>query len=390
MNCYDYAVIGAGIAGASFAARVAPQARVLLLEQEMAPGYHATGRSAALFSSLIGDHMIGAITEASREFFTTPPAGFTTRALLQPRCSLHIGRADMGPQAKQLACRPGTRIINTQQALAMVPTLRPESAVYAVLEQECCDIDVNELHQGYLRMARRHDAVLINDCRIEGLSRHHGLWTLDAGHSSFQARVVVNAAGAWADNIAELAGCTPRGLQPLRRTALLFDPPRSFDVARWPAVIAMDEAYYFKPDAGCLLASLADETPSPPCDAQAEDLDIAMAVDRIENATTLEVPRINQSWAGLRTFAPDRHPLIGFDRDVPDFFWLAGQGGYGVQTSPALSAFAAALALDTPLPESVLKHGINNRCAFSPNRHFASIDHPTEHLESPALMDTKL
>ena len=389
MTCYDYAVIGAGIAGASFAARVAPHARVLLLEQEMAPGYHSTGRSAALFSSLIGDPVIGAITEASRAFFEHAPEGFSHHALLHPRRSLHIGQQDMSAHATQLLCRPGTQEIDTRGALAMVPVLHPQSAAHAVLEENCCDIDVNELHQGFLRLARNHGAQLINQCPVVRITRGTGHWTLDAGGNRHQARVVVNAAGAWADDVATLAGCKPRGLQPLRRTALLFDPPHEHNTAHWPAVIAMDEAYYFKPDAGCLLASLADETPSPPCDAQAEELDIALTVDRLEKATTLDVRRINQSWAGLRTFAADRHPLIGFDQDMPDFFWLAGQGGFGVQTSPALSALAASLALDTPLPETLVQHGITDRDVFSPNRHFASMATPADQPQSPELMEIK-
>lgn len=370
MDRYDYVVIGGGIAGASFAARVAEHARVLVLEQEIGPGYHATGRSAALLTSFIGDPIIGRITRASRPFLSQAPAGFSDLPLLHPRGVLHVGSAASPAVEAQFVQSADAEAMSTADALRAVPILQPESARHAYWEAAACDIDVNALHQGYIRHAQARGAQFVNKAEVQRLAQHGSGWTVSATVGDFGAGTVVNAAGAWADDIAELAGAQPCGLQPLRRTAILVDLPPGVDARGWPAVIEMNEAYYFKPDAGSLLVSPADESPSPPCDAQAEEWDIAVAADRLETATTLEVRRVVRSWAGLRSFAPDRLPVVGLDPDVDRFFWLAGQGGYGVQTSPALSAFAAALALGQPLGDDLQAHGIQNRDAFSPARPF--------------------
>lgn len=366
MDCYDFAVVGGGIAGASFAARIAPQARVLLLEREPAHGYHTTGRSAALFSALYGNEPVRALTRASRAFFDAPPAGFSEHPLLSPRGCLYAGSAQDAEAVQQIAASPLAQLVSANEARRRVPILTPAASAHAAYEPGAFDVDVNALHQGFLRAARAAGARLLTDAGVIALEKRRH-WQLTTSAGTFEARVLVNAAGAWADALAQMAGAAPCGLQPLRRTAILLDPAPESGSAGWPAVIAADESYYFKPDAGLLLASPADETPTAPCDAQPEELDIAVCVDRIETATTLKVRRVIRAWAGLRTFAPDRTPVVGYDDSIEDFFWLAGQGGYGVQTAPALSEAAAALALRQELPARLLSEGFASE-ALSPRR----------------------
>lgn len=353
---FDFAVIGSGIAGASFAARVAPRARVLLLEREPQHGYHTTGRSAALYSALYGNPVITALTRASRPFFDAPPKGFAAHPLLSPRSVLYPATAQSRDALDSICASPLARLISGAEARAQVPILREGTTVCAAYEEGACDVDVHALHQGFLRQARAAGGILQVGAELTGLERG-SRWRLRTSAGDFEAAAVVNAAGAWADRVALMAGVPPLGVQPLRRTAMLLDPAPLTGIERWPAVIAADESWYFKPDAGLLLASPADETPSEPCDAQPEELDIAICADRIETATTLKVQRIVRAWAGLRSFAPDRSPVAGYDATAPGFFWLAGQGGYGVQTAPALSEVAAALALEEAIPAPITDEG---------------------------------
>ena len=366
MSKFDFAIVGAGIAGASLAARLAPQARVLLLEREAQPGYHSTGRSAALYSALYGNAPIRALTRASRAFFDAPPDGFAEHPLLTPRGVLYAGGADCAGIVDELARSALAQRISPEAARAKIPVLRPEHSLHCAYEPDACDIDVHAVHQGFLRLARRAGAQLVCDAPVRSVQAD-GSWWLAAGGQVYEATVLVNAAGAWADELARLAGAAQQGLAPLLRTALTFDAPADTEFAHWPALIAADESFYFKPDAGQLLASPADETPSPPCDAQPDELGIAHCVDRIERATTLNVSRVRRSWAGLRTFAPDRTPVVGYDPACPRFFWLAGQGGYGIQTAPGLSDTAAALALRQPLPSYLQAEGLDP-AALAPGR----------------------
>lgn len=354
---FDFAIIGGGMAGASLAARLAPRANVLLLETEQFSGYHSTGRSAALYSALYGNPPIQALTRASRGFFDAPPAGFTEHPLLTRRGVLYAGGAEHAQAVAEIARSPLARQIESAQAREMVSVLREETSQSVAYEPDACDVDVNALHQGFLRMAKAAGATVVNRAQTTALA-HNGGWHLTTSGGDFTSDVIVNAAGAWADTVATLAGAQPLGLQPLLRTAINIDGPAGVDVAGWPAVIAADESFYFKPDAGVLLASPADETPCDPCDAQAEELSIAICVDRIERATTLSVARVRRSWAGLRTFAPDRTPVVGYDDLCPGFFWLAGHGGYGIQTAPALSQAAASLAMSEFLPGFIEEEGL--------------------------------
>lgn len=367
MTRYDFAVIGAGIAGAAFAARAAPQARVLLLEQEPHPGYHSTGRSAALYTSLYGNELVRALSRASHGFLRTPPPGFAEHPLLTPRGRLYVGSNAQRDALDAIAALPLAQRLSGETARARVPVLRAEVAAHAVLDTSAHDIDVNALHMGFLKMAKAAGATLACKAGVQALERIDG-WRLATAQGDFHARVLVNAAGAWADSVAAMAGARPLGIQPLRRTAVLIDSPDAADSAAWPAVIAADASYYFKPDAGLILVSPCDETVSAPCDAQPEELDIAIGIDRIESATTMRIRRVTRAWAGLRSFAPDRSPVVGYDHECPDFFWLAGLGGYGVQTAPALSTLAASLALRRPAPAELAAEPALRAEAFSPAR----------------------
>ncbi|HLW23644.1 MAG TPA: FAD-binding oxidoreductase [Steroidobacteraceae bacterium] len=362
MRAVDAVVIGAGMAGASVAAHLAEHRRVVLVEAEERAGYHSTGRSAALFTEIYGNEAIRALTRASRAFLSTPPPGFTAGSLLRPRGCLFIATPAQLELLERFAAlpdvAPATHPISREEAERRCPVLRPGYVAAALFEPDSADIDVQALHQGYLRLFRARGGELLTAAPVNGLDRVAGGWSVRAGGESLRTPLLVNAAGAWADEIAARAGVAPLGLTPMRRTALLIEPPPGIAVADWPFVNDIEELFYFKPEAGLLFISPADETPVAPGDAQPEEWDVAVAVERIENATTLHIERLKARWAGLRTFAPDRSPVVGFAPDAPGFFWLAGQGGYGIQTAPALSRLAAALALENPVPPDLLAGGL--------------------------------
>ncbi|HMK85856.1 MAG TPA: FAD-binding oxidoreductase [Steroidobacteraceae bacterium] len=362
MSSADIIVIGAGIAGASVAAHLAETQRVVLVERESRPGYHSTGRSAALFTEIYGNSSIRALTRASRAFLLEPPAGFTEERLTRPRGCLYIAtEAQLGTLqafARESDIARATRRLTAPEAKALVPILRDEYLAGALLETDCADIDVHGLHQGYLRLLRRRNGRILNDAPVQAICDERGGWSVDAGVETLTARLIVNAAGAWADEVAALAGIGRVGLVPCRRTVVVVDPPPGVPVGGWPFVGDIDQRFYFKPDAGSLFLSPADETPVAPSDAQPDEWDIAVAIERFESATTLEVTRLKARWAGLRTFAPDRTPVVGFSPEHRGFFWLAGQGGYGIQTAPALSRAAAALVLELPIPKDLIENGV--------------------------------
>jgi D-arginine dehydrogenase len=351
----DILIIGGGIAGASAGAELARTHRVLVLEGEDAPGYHSTGRSAAVFSESYGNGAVRALTRASRHFFHQPPADFSAYPLLKRRSWLHVAAASQASvletflATEDVASR--VRRVSPEEALAFSPLLLPETAAAGgAYEQDAADIDVDALHQGYLRLLRQRGGTIITGAQVTALARSGAQWLIESTAGAFRARVVVNAAGAWADRVAMLAGVAPMRLQACRRTAVLVEPAAREISDSWPLTVDIEEAYYFKPDAGVLFISPADETPVEPSDVQPEELDVAIAIDRVERATGVTIARVRRKWAGLRTFAPDRAPVIGFDAAAPGFFWLAGQGGYGIQTAPAAAALAAALVRDEPRP----------------------------------------
>lgn len=370
----DCIVVGAGIAGASIAASLAGRLKVTVLEAEPQAGYHSTGRSAALYAPIYGNAVIRALTRASRAFFDAPPAGLTGMSnapLLRSRETLFLVGAGQERLADDFRAEPdvgaGTLVLSIDETLARVPVLARERIAGALLDPSSADIDVDLLHQGLLRQARAHGAQLRLNERLLGLERHGGTWLAHTSAGVHGAPVVVNAAGAWADTVAQLAGLMPMPLQPMRRTAALIDVPGGLDCSAWPAVVTIDESHYFKPEAGLLLISPADETPSPPCDAQPEEWDVAVAVDRFETLTGQPVRKVHRRWAGLRVFSPDRSPVVGYDPATTGFFWCAGHGGYGIQSAPALGAFAAAQLLRCPLPEP-LAHLQAHAAELSPER----------------------
>jgi D-arginine dehydrogenase len=359
---FDVLVIGAGIAGASVAAELASRRRVVILEMEEQPGYHTTGRSAAVFAECYGNRLVRALTRASRPFLERTPPGAEV-PLLAPRGWLSIARRDqlerLGDLERELLANGGTvQPVSEAEARALVPILRRGHVAAALLDRSAMDIDVHALHQLYLRRLRAAGGETITGARAVALDRAGGDWRVRTTQGDFAAPIVIDAAGAWADEVGRLAGAATIGLAPMRRTALILDLPRGTRISGWPLVVDADESFYFKPEGGTLLASPADETPSPPCDARPEDLDVAVAVDRITAACDIEVSHVARRWAGLRSFVADRSPVAGFDPRAAGFFWLAGQGGYGIQTAPALSRLAAALALGEPIPDDIAAQGV--------------------------------
>lgn len=340
-------VIGAGIAGAAAAWHLAEHAAVDIIEREAHPGAHATGRSAALHTETSGAPVVSALAAASRPFLAEPPAGFTGHALLSRRGLLWIARAaerDLLEDKAAAAEAHGVEVhrLDSSQCCDLVGVLHSEAAAGGVHEPGAMNIDVDGLLQGFLRGARSRGAELHVDAAITAVTERDGGWRVQAGERRWDCDVVVNAAGAWCDPVATLAGIAPLGLRPLRRSVFVFPPPEGVDASGWPMVWDIGNRFYFEPEGPMLLVSPVDETPSEPCDARPEVEDIALGVEELEAATTMQVRGVRRTWAGLRTFTPDDVPAAGFDPDHPGFFWLAGQGGYGIKTSPALGRLAAA------------------------------------------------
>ncbi len=369
-DTFDIIVIGAGIAGASSAAEmIVGGDRVLLLEAEDQPGYHSTGRSAAVYTCAYGPPVIRALTRASGDFYRNPQSPYIDHPLLRRRGVLFVATADQGEALAELEreMAGGVRRIDIETARSLVPLLRPEYAVEALIEDDASDIDVMALHQHYLKSFRAAGGVLKTSARVTALRGDGEQWQVETTAGDFTAPTIVNAAGAWADEIARFAGVVPVGLVAKRRTALLVEPPAGTNADDWPISVDAQEQFYMKPDAGKLLISPADETPSEPCDAQPDELDVAICVDRVETAFDLSVRRIDHKWAGLRSFVADRCPVIGFDTKVSGFFWLAGQGGYGIQSAPAAARTASALVRHLPIPDDLIREGVTE-AALSPGR----------------------
>lgn len=350
-------VVGGGIAGLSIAAALGETASVTLLEREGHLGYHASGRSAALFSETYGNELVRALSVASRPAFLE--GGFFEHK----RGALHFGAPGDDAAIDALASAqqrlvPGVRRLTAGQVEALVPVIAASTTCGGAFEPDAMDIDTGKMLQAAAAATKAAGGRIVAGAEVLEISRHAEELCVKTSVGAFEGDVVVNASGAWADVVAARAGLSPLGLSPKRRTAFLFDAPAEMDIRTWPLVVDLRESFYFKPDAGRLIGSLADETDSPPCDAYPEDLDVAIAVDRIEKATALRIGRPSAPWAGLRTFSPDRSPVAGFDPRLPGFFWLAGQGGYGFQVSLALSRIAAALLRGASMPADMVDLGI--------------------------------
>ena len=357
----DFLVIGAGIAGASIGYFLAPHGRVLLLERESQPGYHTTGRSAALFIESYGTPQVRALTCASRAFFETPPPGFTEHPLLSPRGAMYVGTADQTAALDEAyesarSISPNVQRLDEAAARARVPVLAP--GLRAVLEQDPMDMDVNAIHQGYLRGLKARGGKITCNAEVTRCERIGADWEIEASGMAYRAPIVINAAGAWCDVIAGLTGARKIGLQPKRRSAFIFAPPEGMATAHWPMVFGTGESFYFKPDAGMLLGSPANEDPVDPQDVQPEEYDIALGIGRIEEATTMRIRRPTRVWAGLRSFVADGDLVGGYDPGCKGFFWLAAQGGYGIQTSPAMGEACAALVRGLPIPARYVHFGL--------------------------------
>jgi D-arginine dehydrogenase len=362
MQTCDVLIVGGGIAGVSAAYEIAAFAKTILLERESQPGYHTTGRSAAVFAPAYGNRLIRALTGASHAFYRERAGGLADHPVLAPRGALFVGRADQLASLQAMYDEihpeaPDLERMEDQQLRARVPVLRPEYVAGGLYDPSSLDMDVAAIHQGYLKGFRARGGQVVTDAEVSAIKTAAAPWRVETRAGRFEAGVLVDAAGAWADQLAEMAGVAPVGLVPKRRTAILFEPSIAPDPA-WPVVIDADEEFYFKPESGLLLGSPADETPLPPCDVQPEELDVAIAIDRIERAASFRVRHVRRKWAGLRTFAPDRTPVVGREDTVAGFFWLAGQGGYGIQIAPALARAAARLLLEGALPKDLLDRGL--------------------------------
>jgi len=373
MNQADYIIIGGGIAGACAGYWLSQQARVIVLERESLPGYHSTGRSAALYIAAYGTPQVRALTLGSRAFFDHPPTGFAEHPLLTPRAELLvdlIGDPDE-LQRQYLSAKalvPETRLLDVNEAMAMMPILRREKVHGAIYDPTVCDIDTDALYQGYLRGIRRNGGEIHTDNEVQQLTRDgHGQWLINTSQQCFSAPVIINAAGAWADHIGELAGAQKIGLQPKRRSAFIFAPPAELNIHAWPELAALDGSFYMKPDAGMFLGSPANADPVEPHDVQPEELDIATGIYHIEEATTLTIRRPTRTWAGLRSFVSDGDLVCGFDPQVEGLFWIAAQGGYGIQTSPAMGQASAALVRGEALPQALMEFGLTE-AMLSPKR----------------------
>ena len=346
----DVAVIGGGIGGIAAAYFLAPSVSVAVLEMEPHVGMHATGRSAALYVPNYGNAVVRALTRASRSFLLSPPEKFCDAPLVQPRGLLQLARVGQQfalDKMLQIALpySPTARVLDATEVTGKYGFVRESTICGALWLDDTMELDVNALLTGFLRGAKSQRATIVTDCRVERLEHSAGRWLVHTPRGRLEADAVLNAAGAWADGIALAAGGRALGIQPKRRTAAIVPAPAGQSVQSWPFVTDYNESFYFKPDAGKLLVSPADETPMAPCDAYPEDIDVAIAIERISELTSIEINRVERSWAGLRSFAADRSPVIGADPVLPRFFWSAGQGGYGVQTAVAWAQLAAALVI---------------------------------------------
>ena len=364
MSSSDIIVIGGGIAGLSAASALSAHAKVTVVEAEEAVGYHSSGRSATMLHYALGDPLVRALTLASRPFFEAPPSEFADVPLGHRMPVLIHAREDELAALDQLdadiAPFAVLERVGEEGVLELCPVIRTGEggAVAGLVDRNGMRLDPHALLQGHARALRHKGGEIITNARVSALQRAGGAWTVTTERGqTFSAPTIINAAGAWADAVAELAGLGRMGLKPLRRTIITFEGPEGEDVSNWPFAKTVGDELYFAPESGRLFASPMDEVPTDPCDAQPDEYEVALAAHRVQERTTMKVGRIHSRWAGLRTFAPDRHLIAGFDPRAEGFFWLAGQGGFGLQTSPAMAAIVVSLIAGTPWPVEAVTAG---------------------------------
>jgi D-arginine dehydrogenase len=366
MGVADFLVIGGGVAGLSAAARLALHGKVVVLEAEEALGYHSSGRSVTFSHYGIGDGAVRGLTSYSRAFFQQPPEGFSEQPIARRASALFVATDEMLPtlhdlQEQMERFTDTTSFVAEEEIRALCPVLKigQGAIVSGVVETDGLRLDADALLQGFARAVRASGGEILMGQRIAAIRRSGQDWEVETeAGDRFTGAVLVNAAGAWADRIAQLAGVAPLGLTPKRRTIIVVDPPAEHDVRGWPFVKTAADLFYMLPEAGQLLASAVDEVECEACDAQPDEYDLALAAHRLEEYTTLSVRRIAHRWAGLRTFTADRVPTAGFAPDAPGFFWLAGQGGYGLQTAPAMADIAEALITGRAWPTGLAALGV--------------------------------
>lgn len=375
----DVIVVGGGMSGASIAYELAQHRTVALLEREPTLAFHTTGRSAATFIENYGNPVIRMLTAASRDFFTDPREGFdaplaTSLPLLIIADATHSDALrEAHQQAWLLGCH--TELIDGAVAQEINPYLRSGYTQLATVDLTPMELDVHGLHQGYVRGLRRRGGIVEKSAGIVSAVRQQGRWVLrDSSGRTFEAATVVNAAGAWCDELAQLMGARAVGIQPLRRTAFMASAPQGSTIGSLPMTLDASEAFYFKPDGAQFLCSPADETLQPPGDPRPDELEMARAIGMINEATTLGIRSVNSAWAGLRSFTSDRTPVVGDDPDIEGFFWYAAQGGYGIQMAPALARVGAALATGGPLPDDVAARGLT-AAMLAPGRDSLRMQH---------------
>jgi D-arginine dehydrogenase len=359
----EFLIIGGGIAGASAAYYFAPHGKTVMLEMESQPGYHSTGRSAAIFSEYHGPELICQLARASHDLYKNPPEEFADTPILSDRGMLFVGTHEDTEKSREMLEASLGRAATLQslaaaEALKLVPFLNPDHAVVAISYPGAQEMDVAALHNGYLRGLKSRGARLLTNAAAIQISRQANTWLVSTAREVFEAGTIINAAGAWADQVAGLAGLQMLGLVPKRRTVMTVDLPSDYANQLYPMVISLDQKFYFKTETGSLMASPMDTTPVAAQDVQPEEIDIAGAAWLLQERTSLKVHRIKRSWAGLRSFLPDDAPVVARDPQAENFIWLAGQGGYGIKTCDAMGRCAVSIALTGDLPPDIKRLGI--------------------------------
>ncbi len=374
MQKFDVIIVGAGIAGLSAAYEISKSKNVLVVEQEDHPGYHATGRSAAVYAAAYGSEntALYALVRSSWPFFQNPPAGFSEYALYGDRGIMFVAEHDHTSRLikhyEEMKIRNSDAIlVNRDFIKNKFPLLRDLYCETAIYDPNVYDLDVSALQEGYLRAIKKSGGRIVTGFQATEIQQIQDQWIVSNGTARYQAPILVNAAGPWVDQIAQMAGAGKINIKPLRRSAILVDGPEGENSNDWTMIVEFEEEFFIKPDAGKLLISPANEDLSPPCDAQPEEFDIALAAHYAQEVLGLPVKKIDHSWAGLRSFVADRGPVIGFDNKAQGFFWLAGQGGFGVQTAPAAGRLAAALIAQEAVPEDIKSYGLEEGMT-SPSR----------------------